>query len=86
MARPGRRVTALLIAFSVQCQAATREIAAAVTVGLVAATFIVVWSSVVWVETETTVTRAHAAAAPITRNKVGEKNDYHQLRTRDLGS
>jgi hypothetical protein len=45
MARPGRRVTALFIAFSVQCQAATREIAAAVTVGLVAATFIVVWSS-----------------------------------------
>jgi hypothetical protein len=47
MARPGRGVTALFIAFSVQCQAATREIAAAVTVGLVAATFIVVWSSVV---------------------------------------
>jgi hypothetical protein len=43
----------------------SRNIAAAMTVGLIAAVFIVIWSKFVSVEPETTVTRAHAAAAPI---------------------
>jgi hypothetical protein len=44
----------------------SRNTAAVVTVGLIAASFIAIWFSFVRAEPETTVTRAHAAAAPMT--------------------